>query len=156
MKRFICLVLAFAMALVACQADVDTPSSYELSSSPESSIESSSEAESSIEEFVTVLDDGYEGFISVDQNKLVDENGKEYYIKGIAFGNEVFGNPLFASGAHHDEDSYRGLAEMGFNSVRFYLNYRLFEYDDDPYNYRDTGFNWIDTNIKMAKSTVFV
>lgn len=117
----------------------------------DSSVETSSEETSSAEEEVIILDDGYEGFISVDQNKLVDENGKEYYIKGIAFGNDVFGNPLFAPGTHHDEDSYRGLAEMGFNSVRFYLNYRLFEYDDEPYDYRDTGFNWIDTNIKMAK-----
>lgn len=76
MKRFTCLVLVFAMTLAGCQAGVDTTSSFEssyaVSSESESSITSSSELESSIEEIVVVLDDGYDGFITVDGQKLVD------------------------------------------------------------------------------------
>jgi endoglucanase len=35
--------------------------------------------------------------------------------------------------------------------VRFYLNYQLFEDDAAPYIYKESGFEWIDTNIRWAK-----
>ena len=40
---------------------------------------------------------------------------------------------------------------MGFNSVRFYLNYGLFEDDSKPYEYKESGFEWIDRNVEWAK-----
>ncbi|MBQ9767213.1 MAG: cellulase family glycosylhydrolase [Lachnospiraceae bacterium] len=51
----------------------------------------------------------------------------------------------------HNEDSFRELSELGFNSVRFYLSYRFFEEDQTPYVYKESGFDWLDQNIAWAK-----
>ncbi|MBR4306279.1 MAG: cellulase family glycosylhydrolase [Ruminiclostridium sp.] len=92
------------------------------------------------------------GFITVDGKLLRDENNKEYIIKGIAFGNNVWANPETPpENRHHTEESYKELAELDFNSVRFYLNYGLFESDDNPYVYNEAGFEWLDKNIAQAK-----
>jgi len=90
-------------------------------------------------------------FITVKGTKLYQPDGSEYLIRGIAFGNEVWGNPKVEPRNHHDENSYKELAELGFNSVRFYLNYGLFESDSNPYVYKQAGFDWIDKNIEWAK-----
>lgn len=66
-------------------------------------------------------------------------------------GNCVWDNSPTPPLNHHTEDSYRELKEMGFNSVRFYLNYALFESDSNPYNYKESGFDWLDKNIAWAK-----
>ncbi len=91
------------------------------------------------------------GFIHTDGCTLRDENGREFVIKGMAFGNNVWGDQSSAPTGHHDEDSYKELSELGFNAVRFYLNYALFENDNEPYKYRRTGFDWLDGNIESAK-----
>ena len=98
------------------------------------------------------IQDGYTGFIRTQGKLLVDEDGKQYIIKGMAFGNEVWSNPSAPSTLHHNAESYQELAEMGFDSVRFYLNYGMFESDSDPYTYREEGFQWLDTNIAWAKA----
>lgn len=98
------------------------------------------------------LDDGYVGFIQADGRLLVDEAGSQYIIKGMAFGNDVWSNPTTPPTTHHTAESYSELAEMGFNSVRFYLNYALFESDSAPYTYREEGFDWIDQNLAWAKA----
>ena len=98
------------------------------------------------------IQDGYTGFIHADGKQLVDEDGKPYTIKGMAFGNEVWSNPSAEPTRHHDAESYQELAEMGFDSVRFYLNYGLFESDSKPYTYREEGFAWLDKNIAWAKA----
>lgn len=90
-------------------------------------------------------------FIHVQGNQVVDAEGSEYTIRGMAFGNEVWSNPSLPSDKHHNVLSYKELADMGFNSVRFYLNYGLFEDDERPYEYKEEGFDWIDKNIKWAK-----
>ena len=92
------------------------------------------------------------GFIKTNGRILQDENGNQYTIKGIAFGNNVWSNPTNAPiNQHHTEESYKELSELGFNSVRFYLNYALFEDDSNPYSYNETGFDWINQNIEWAK-----
>lgn len=93
-----------------------------------------------------------EGFIKADGQILKDEMDNPYIIKGMAFGNNVWSNPENPpENQHHTEESYKELSEMGFNSVRFYLNYGLFESDDNPYIYNESGFEWIDKNIEQAK-----
>lgn len=92
-----------------------------------------------------------EDFVHADGTKLIGADGNEFHIKGMAFGNGVWGNPSVPDKSHHDEKSYRELADMGFNCVRFYLNYGIFEDDKNPYHYKKAGFDWIDTNIKWAK-----
>jgi len=92
------------------------------------------------------------GFIKADGQILRDERGNQYIIQGMAFGNNVWSNPETPpENQHHTEESYKELSEMGFNSVRFYLNYGLFESDDNPYRYNEAGFEWIDRNIEQAK-----
>lgn len=39
---------------------------------------------------------------------------------------------------------------MGINTVRFYLNYGLFEEDGEPYRYKETG-----DNLEWAKKNGF-
>ncbi len=98
--------------------------------------------------------DGYSGFLRRSDAKIVDKNGKEYVIKAINFGNNAMGYPKTSSGIvnmHHTEESYKELADMGFNSVRFLINYNLFEDDSAPYKYKQSGFDWIDQNIEWAK-----
>lgn len=92
-----------------------------------------------------------EDFVHANGTKIIGSDGKEFIIKGIAFGNSVWGNPSVPDTSHHDEKAYKELADMGFNCVRFYLNYGLFESDKNPYHYKKSGFEWIDRNIKWAK-----
>jgi aryl-phospho-beta-D-glucosidase BglC (GH1 family) len=40
---------------------------------------------------------------------------------------------------------------MGMNVVRFYLNYKTFEDDKRPLQYKNSGWKWLDTNIAWAK-----
>lgn len=92
------------------------------------------------------------GFIRADGRILRDENNSEFIFKGMAFGNNVWTNPSEPPyDTHHTRESYRELAQMGFNSVRFYLNYGLFEDDNKPYVYKESGFEWIDKNLAWAK-----
>ncbi len=90
-------------------------------------------------------------FVHADGRQVIGTDSKPLEIRGMALGNSVWGNPSSPNYSHHNEQTYKELSEMGFNCVRFYLNYGLFESDSSPYNYRKTGFAWIDKNIKWAK-----
>ncbi len=149
MKKILVCLLVIIMIFVGCQP---VPASSDAASLEEcSSEESSSKPVADDGLYNEPLVDGYIGFIKADGTKLFDESGKEYYIQGMAFGNCVFNNPALPPLHHHSEENYKELAELGFNSVRFYLNYGLFEDDKSPYQYKDTGFGWLDKNIKWAK-----
>ena len=93
---------------------------------------------------------GVNGFIRAEGALLKDDSGS-VLLKGIAFGNGVWANPATPPKAHHTERSYEELSALGFNSVRFYLNYGLFEGDDAPYEYKQAGWDWLDWNIQAAK-----
>jgi|GEM_PF-6782636 len=54
------------------------------------------------------IQDGYTGFIHADGKQLVDEDGKPYTIKGMAFGNEVWSNPSAEPTRHHDAEGTGG------------------------------------------------
>ena len=92
-----------------------------------------------------------QGFIRTENGLLKDGAGDNFLIKGIAFGNNVWANPAAPPKTHHTEESYKELSEIGFNSVRFYLNYGLFENDGAPYKYRQEGWDWLGWNIETAK-----
>lgn len=91
------------------------------------------------------------GYVHTSGQKLLDENNKEVLIKGIAFGNNVWSNPSLPPVNHHTENSYKELNKLGFNSIRFYINYGLFENDNTPYEYKQSGWDWLDKNIAWAK-----
>lgn len=90
-------------------------------------------------------------FVHAEGRIIVGTDGKELHIQGMAMGNSVWGNPSTPDTSHHNEKTYKELSEMGFNCVRFYINYGLFENDNAPYHYKKSGFDWLDKNIKWAK-----
>lgn len=84
-------------------------------------------------------------------NKLtVGQGGSEIYLRGICFGNLVWDNIAIPSN-HHSEIDFKRVKAMGMNAIRFYMNYRTFENDATPYQYKQTGWDWIDKNIAWAK-----
>lgn len=93
------------------------------------------------------------GFIHTKGSYIVDETDRKYLIKAAAIGNAVWENPKTPPKERIDQTVYEDLATMGFNAVRFYINYHLFESDKAPYKYRDVGFEWLDRNLEMAKKS---
>lgn len=91
------------------------------------------------------------GFLKVDGSDIVDAEGNPVWLKGIAHGNDVWSYPTEPVWTSQDESSYEDIASLGFNCVRFYMNYQVFEDDANPYNYKKSGFDWLDKNIKWAK-----
>jgi aryl-phospho-beta-D-glucosidase BglC (GH1 family) len=90
-------------------------------------------------------------FIHAVGRNLVDAKGRTIRLKGIAFGNDVWSNLPDPPKNHHTEKDFARCKELGINSVRFYLNYRIFENDALPYTYKESGFSWLDRNIAWAK-----
>ncbi len=90
-------------------------------------------------------------FVHAEGRYIIGTDGEKLEIRGMALGNSVWSNPTTPNLNHHTEKSYKELSEMGFNCVRFYLNYEIFENDSNPYKYKESGFKWIDKNIKWAK-----
>lgn len=91
------------------------------------------------------------GFVHADGSTIIGTDGKPFTIKGMALGNSVYLSDTEPNPYHHTENTYRELSELGFNSVRFYLNYTYFESDRSPYQYKESGFEWLDENIAWAK-----
>jgi len=82
---------------------------------------------------------------------IIGSNGARLYLRGVAFGNEVWSDveqPL----NHHSEEDYARVRSMGMNTVRFYMNYKTFEDDANPYVYKQSGWDWINANIAWAKA----
>lgn len=93
---------------------------------------------------------GASDLLRVQGDKVVDPSGNPVMLQGVAFGNRVWDNdPLPVR--HHDERDYQRIAEMGMNTVRFYLNYLTFEADDAPGQYKEKGWQWLDKNVAWAK-----
>lgn len=90
-------------------------------------------------------------FYSVQGTKILDADGKAIRLEGIAFGNEVWSDNELPF-THHSEVDYTRVKDMGMNMVRFYLNYKTFENDAAPYQYKQSGWDWIDQNIQWAQN----
>lgn len=87
---------------------------------------------------------------------ILSPDGQPYQIKGISFCNKVYNwsaqsDPYFQEPlSYANESTYREIASLGFNSVRFYLNYRFFV-ESSAGTYNELAFQWIDQNIEWAK-----
>ncbi len=90
-------------------------------------------------------------FVHTQGRNIIGTDGKTIEIRGMALGNCVYDNPSSPPSNHHSEKAYKELSEMGFNCVRFYLNYGIFESDSKPYEYKKSGIEWLDKNVKWAK-----
>lgn len=89
-------------------------------------------------------------FTRVQGKNLVDSNGNTVVLRGVAFGNWVWSNNDIPVG-HHNETDFIRLKEMHMNAVRFYLKYNTFENDNAPYQYKTSGWEWLDQNVQWAK-----
>jgi endoglucanase len=92
----------------------------------------------------------YYDWLKTSGSNITDKNGHPILLQGVAFGNEVWTDTEIPLN-HHSEIDYQRIHSMGMNVVRFYLNYKTFEDDANPYQYKQSGWDWIDTNIKWAK-----
>ncbi|MCR5609729.1 MAG: glycoside hydrolase family 5 protein [Lachnospiraceae bacterium] len=90
-------------------------------------------------------------FIYTKGTKYYDENDNEFIMKGMNFGNYMWYNPTTPQTWYNDENSYKELAEAGFNTIRYYLNYALLEDDSNPYVYKQSGLDWLDQNVAWAE-----
>lgn len=69
-------------------------------------------------------------FFHAEGGAIVSPAGETAVLRGMGFGNNVWVSSQADIGFHHNEDSFREMSELGFNSVRFLLNYRWFEDDE--------------------------
>jgi endoglucanase len=81
---------------------------------------------------------------------IVDGNNQPIQLKGVAFGNEVWSDKEIPN-THHTEEDFKRVKDMHMNVIRFYMNYKTFENDNAAYQYKQTGWGWIDQNIAWAK-----
>ena len=89
--------------------------------------------------------------LSLQGTQLVDSNENPIYLQGVAFNNFIWENDPLPPENHHAELDYERVSAMGMNTIRFYMNYRVFEDDANPYTYKQTGWDWLDQNIAWAK-----
>lgn len=87
--------------------------------------------------------------LQLQNGKIVDANKNPVYLKGVAFSNWVWEDE--PQNLHHNETDFIRVKSMGMNSIRFYLNYKYFEDDQNPYQYKQTGWDWLNQNISWAK-----
>ena len=83
---------------------------------------------------------------------IIGTNGMPVYLKGVSFGNNVWTTAPIMYDTDHSEIDYQRVRQMGMNTVRFYLNYQYFESDTAPYQYLQSGWDWLDKNIRWAKA----
>jgi endoglucanase len=87
------------------------------------------------------------------QGRKVYHRGSELLLRGMAFGNLVWVDSYADTPEkHHSEADYQRVQDLGMNAIRFYMNYKTFEDDAKPYQYKQSGWDWIDRNIKWAKA----
>ncbi len=91
------------------------------------------------------------GYYHTAGSSIISPTGEPVVLYSMGFGNDVWEGSLDKMGLHHNEDSFKEMAELGFNSVRFLLNYRWFEDDSAPYTYKQEGFDFLDQSIAWAK-----
>jgi endoglucanase len=81
---------------------------------------------------------------------IIDSTGERFALKGVAFTNWVNTNSEIPE-SHHDEIDFKRIKMIGFNSIRFYIDYHTLEDDDRPFKYKKEGWAWLDKNIAWAK-----
>jgi endoglucanase len=89
-------------------------------------------------------------FIHVSGTKIVDASNNAILLRGVAFGNWVWNDGIQTN--HHGAIDYERVKNMGMNAIRFYLNYKIFENDANPYQYNQAGWDYLNQNIAWAKA----
>ncbi len=143
------MILALSLGVIMCSSCADT----HVDNSKTSDIPEVSDPEVSSPKVTDteVTNSEATGFVHASGRLVLDGEGNPLEIRGMAMGNSVWQNPEMPNLNHHTEESFKELSELGFNSMRFYINYGLFESDSNPYEYKESGFEWLDKNIEWAK-----
>jgi endoglucanase len=81
---------------------------------------------------------------------IVDGDGRPVVLRGVAFGNDVWGHKALPI-HHHDPRDFARVRAMGMNAVRFYMYAGTFEDDRAPGQYKEAGWQWLDRNIAWAR-----
>jgi endoglucanase len=89
--------------------------------------------------------------LRVSGDQIVDAEGHPVTLRGIAFGNRVRDN-VADPRTDHDERDYGRLRTLGMNTARFSMNALSFEDPSRPGEYRESGWAWLDDNVKWARS----
>jgi endoglucanase len=89
-------------------------------------------------------------FLHTNGTKIVDANNNPILLRGVAFGNWVWNDGIQVN--HHNALDYERVKNMNMNAIRFYLNYKIFENDVTPYQYNQTGWDYLNQNIAWAKA----
>jgi endoglucanase len=84
------------------------------------------------------------------QGKKLKYQGNDILLRGMAFGNLVW-DDSYVPNQHHSEIDLKRVHDLGMNAIRFYMSYKTFEADANPYLYKQSGWDWIDQNIQWAK-----
>jgi endoglucanase len=119
-------------------------------------------------------------FLKVKGNKIVNQRGDEIRLRGFCLGgfmhmeNFMLGYPGHESGMREaiadelgderaklffekyrqnffTEDDVKFIRSLGCNTIRVALNYREFESDDRPFEYKQEGFEDLDRLIGQAR-----
>lgn len=76
---------------------------------------------------------------------------EKYIINGVVASNAVASSPKVYNENMMTEADYEEIASLGFNTVRFLFNYNILEDDNNPYVYKQSGWDWFDMNLEWAK-----
>jgi endoglucanase len=90
-------------------------------------------------------------FLHVSGTSILDSNNNPILLRGVGFTNNVWTTENLQS-VHHAEIDYQRVKTMGMNVIRFYMDYHSFEDDANPYNYKQSGWDWLAKNILWAKA----
>jgi len=90
--------------------------------------------------------------LSVSGRQILGEDSSPIQLQGIDFNNWHWIEDPLPPTTHHSEIDLTRVSDMGMNAVRFGMNYWIFEDDANPYTYKQTGWDWIDTNIEWARN----
>lgn len=99
--------------------------------------------------FISISSFGQKDYVQA-SGKFLTKGTDTIELRGVCFGNEVW-NYTEVPYDHHNEADFKRISDLGMNAARFYMNYRTFENDDTPFSYKESGWKWLDQNIKWAK-----
>ncbi|MEI9953502.1 MAG: cellulase family glycosylhydrolase [Pseudomonadota bacterium] len=93
--------------------------------------------------------------LHVRAGRVVDRNQKPVWLRGVQFSNWPWDESADRGPAstYADQSDYQRAAAMGVNTIAFFLRSDQFEVDAAPYQYQESGFDWLDQNIAWAKAS---
>ena len=90
------------------------------------------------------------GALRRDGERIVDASGHAVQLRGVAFGNQVWGRRALPT-VHHGEIDFQRVRAMGMNAIRFYMYSGTLEDDAAPGVYKQSGWQWLDQNLTWAR-----